>query len=68
MSVEAPTPQRVHIALGTLGFISFLALMIIDSLPQFDVSDSLAAMFVVSYLILLGFGAIVSQYIEAKYD
>lgn len=61
-------PERIHHVLGTLGFISLLVLIIIDSFPQYTVSSKLAAMLAVSYLIFLGFGALFSQYIEAKYD
>lgn len=61
-------PTQFHYLLGTLGFLSLVVLIIIDSLPQFDVSNELAAMLAVSYLIFLGFGAIFTSYFEAKYD
>ena len=61
-------PTQIHYILGTLGFVSLLVLIVIDSLPQYDVSNQLAAMLAVSYLIFLGFGALFSQYIEARYD
>ena len=62
------TPKQIHYILGTMGFISLIVLIIIDSLPNHTVSNELAALLAISYLIFLGFGALFSQYIEAKYD
>ena len=62
------TPKQIHYILGTLGFVSLIVLIIIDSLPHHTVSNQLAAILAVSYLIFLGFGALFRQYIEAKYD
>ena len=68
MAEEKPKrPERIHHILGTLGFVSMLILIIIDSLPSYTVSNELAAILAVSYLIFLGFGALFRQYIEAKY-
>ena len=61
-------PTKIHYLLGTLGFLSLVALIIIDSLPMYTVSNYKAAILAISYLIFLGFGALVSQYIEAKYE
>ena len=61
-------PTQFHYLLGVLGYVSLLALIVIDSLPQYDVSNELAAMLAISYLIFLGFGAIFTSYFEAKYD
>lgn len=66
MNEQAPT--QIHYLLGTLGFISLVALIIIDSLPAYSVSNYMAALLAISYLIFLGFGALFSQYIEARYD
>lgn len=62
------TPSQIHYLLGTLGFVSLVALIIIDSFPTYTVSNYMAALLAVSYLIFLGFGALLSQYIEARYD
>ena len=59
--------ERIHHMLGVLGFVSLLVLIVIDSLPQYTVSNQLAAILAVSYLIFLGFGALFRQYIEVKY-
>lgn len=61
-------PTQIHYILGTMGFISLLVLIVIDSLPQYQVSNELAALLAVSYLIFLGFGAIFTSYVEARYD
>lgn len=62
------TPTQIHYLLGTLGFFSLLVIIVIDSLPLYEVSNYMAALLVVSYLTFLGFGALFSQYIEARYD
>ena len=66
--MKEQTPKQIHYILGTLGFVSLLVLIIIDSLPQFTVSYHLAAILAISYLIFLGFGALFRQYISAKYE
>lgn len=61
-------PTRIHHILGTIAFISFLVLVVLDALPRYDVSITLAGMLVTLILILLGFGALVTRIIELKYD
>lgn len=60
-------PTRVHLVLGTFAFLVFLALVVLDALPGYTVSFYLAALLVVSYLTLLGFGVVVTRLVEVKY-
>lgn len=57
-------PQRLHYVLGTIAFFTFLILIVVDSadlISGFEVSDYQAGLLVLSYLVFLGFGVIVSQ-------
>lgn len=60
--------NRIHHVLGTIAFVSFLALVVLDAHPRYSVSIYLAGMLVVSYLVLLGFGALITRIAEAKYE
>lgn len=68
MALELSEPTRIHHALGTIGFVALIVLVVLDATPRYDVSIYLAGMIVLSYLVLLGFGAIVTRLIEAKYE
>lgn len=61
-------PNRIHHILGTVAFTAFLVLVALDAHPRYEVSIYLAGMLVVSYLVLLGFGALIMRLAEAKYE
>lgn len=67
MSKQNLEPTRIHYVLGTLGFIAFLALILIDAHPLYDVSQVFAGFLVVSYIVFLGFAGLVRYYFEVKY-
>lgn len=59
---------RIHLLLGVIAFSVFLLLVVLDSIPRYDVSPYLAGLLVLSYLFLLGFGVAVTRILEARYD
>lgn len=60
-------PTRIHLALGSIAFAVFLLLVVLDALPGYEVSIYLSALLVLSYLVLLGFGVVVTRLAEARY-
>lgn len=62
-----PQPTRIHLVLGTVAFAVFLGLVVLDAHPRYSVSFYLSVLLVVSYLVLLGFGVVVTRLAEVKY-
>lgn len=60
-------PTKIHIVLGVIAFGVFVALVVLDALPNYDVSIYLSALLVLSYLVLLGFGVVIQRLFEARY-
>lgn len=67
---RAPTPDdpgTIQLILGALALLVFSALAIADLHPRYEASFYLAALLVLSYLMLLGLGATLARLIEARY-
>lgn len=67
MTIQEDT-TRFNQVLGAIAFVFFLFMVGIDALPEYDVSPYLAALLVITYLFLLGFGVAVTRILEAKYE
>lgn len=65
-SLSEPTPLRI--ALGLIAFGAFLLQIAADALPQYDPSPYFAALTVGSFLVLLGFGALIRYLAEVRYE